>query len=162
MKNKIQQLSVLGFMCVGQILFAQNTTTTTGGNATGAGGSVSYTVGQVAYTTKTATNGSVAEGVQQPYEISVVNGINESLAADFNLLVYPNPTSDFIVLTVDNVKYPNLNFQLFDINGKLIDSKQIKNSEIQIPMTELAAAAYFLKILNNTNKEITTFKIVKN
>jgi hypothetical protein len=42
-----------------------------GGEATGSGGSVSYSVGQVVYTTNTGINGSVAQGVQQPYEFQM-------------------------------------------------------------------------------------------
>ena len=44
---------------------AQDAIPATGGDATGSGGSASYTVGQIGYTTNTGTNGSVAEGVQQ-------------------------------------------------------------------------------------------------
>ena len=35
-------------------------------------------VGQVVYITSTGINGSVAQGVQQPYEISVITGVNET------------------------------------------------------------------------------------
>ncbi|MFT7299094.1 MAG: hypothetical protein ACI9WO_001916 [Sphingobacteriales bacterium] len=45
-------------------LQAQETVPATGGEATGNGGSSSYTVGQVVYTTNTGTNGSVAQGSQ--------------------------------------------------------------------------------------------------
>ncbi|MFT6166260.1 MAG: hypothetical protein ACJASF_000946 [Vicingaceae bacterium] len=40
--------------------FCQESTIAAGGDATGAGGSSSYTAGQVVYTTATGTNGSVA------------------------------------------------------------------------------------------------------
>ena len=36
-----------------------------GGDATGSGGSVAYSVGQIVYTTSTGTTGSVAQGVEQ-------------------------------------------------------------------------------------------------
>ena len=52
-------------------LHAQENTTAAGGEATGSGGTASYSVGQVVYTTVTGTNGSVAQGVQHPYEISI-------------------------------------------------------------------------------------------
>jgi len=47
-----------GFVC------AQDSTNSSGGNATGSGGTVAYSVGQVVYTTNTGTNGSLAQGVQ--------------------------------------------------------------------------------------------------
>ncbi len=51
---------------------AQEVIPASGGNATGSGGSVSYSAGQVFYSIITGETGSVAEGVRQPYEISVV------------------------------------------------------------------------------------------
>jgi hypothetical protein len=47
----------------------QESIKTTVSNATGSEGSASYSIGQVVYQTHTGTNGSVAEGIQQPYEI---------------------------------------------------------------------------------------------
>ena len=55
------------------LLFGQQAVVTAGAEATGTGGTVSYSVGQVVYQTHAGTNGSVAEGVQQPYEISVLS-----------------------------------------------------------------------------------------
>ncbi len=46
---------------------AQEVISASGGNATGSGGSVSYSVGQLFFMTHTGADGSVAEGVQQPY-----------------------------------------------------------------------------------------------
>tara|TARA_B100000809_G_scaffold266457_1_gene329266 strand:- start:1285 stop:2031 length:747 start_codon:yes stop_codon:yes gene_type:complete len=55
-----------------EVLYAQESPTAAGGEATGAGATVSYSVGQVMYTYKTSSNFNVAEGVQQPYETSIV------------------------------------------------------------------------------------------
>ena len=77
-KNKSKPLALLvaGLLCAG-LTQAQESVNSTGGNATGSGGTVSYTIGQVGYTTNTGSNGSVAQGVQQAYEILTV-GINEN------------------------------------------------------------------------------------
>ncbi|NLF43456.1 MAG: T9SS C-terminal target domain-containing protein, partial [Bacteroidales bacterium] len=50
-------------------LSAQNSINTSGGNASSTDGNMSYSVGQVFYNTSQGTNGSIIEGVQQPYEI---------------------------------------------------------------------------------------------
>jgi hypothetical protein len=91
---------------------AQNTIPTSGGNANGSGGSVSYTVGQIVYTTNLGTNGSSAQGVQQPYEISVIAGIEEASTITLEVMVYPNPSTDFIKLIVLNYEIDNLKYQL--------------------------------------------------
>jgi hypothetical protein len=99
----------------------QNAIPASGGNASGSGGSASYSVGQVVYTTNVGTTGSVAQGVQQPYEISIVIGLEE--AKEINLMVsaYPNPTKEFLNLKVENYNFEKLSYQLFDIQGKLIE-----------------------------------------
>jgi len=84
-------------------LLAQQTVSSAGGNAaTGGGGTVSYTVGQVAYTTITnGVNGSVAQGVQQPYEISVVTALEEANDISLEFSVYPNPFTDYLILKIE-------------------------------------------------------------
>lgn len=70
MRNKKLKLSALLLLGLGLTgLQAQESVNATGGNASGSGGSASYSVGQVVYTTNTGTNGTVAQGVQQPFEI---------------------------------------------------------------------------------------------
>jgi len=142
-------------------LQAQEAIPATGGNASGSGGSVSYTMGQVLYTTNTGTNGSVAEGVQQPYEISVVVGIEQ--AKDIHLIctAYPNPTSDLLTLEVDLTDNENLFFQLYDMMGKLLVSKKLIDIKTTISMANLAPATYFLKVTDH-QKVVKTFKIIKN
>ena len=76
MKHK-KTITSVAFLLLGLGgLQAQQSPTATGGEATGTGGTASYSVGQVVYTTNTGTNGSMAQGVQQPYEISTTVGIN--------------------------------------------------------------------------------------
>ena len=48
-------------------LHAQESPTASGGEATGTGGTASYSVGQVVYTTNTDATGTVTQGVQQAY-----------------------------------------------------------------------------------------------
>jgi len=139
---------------------AQQETTATGGNASGSGGTVAYSVGQIVYTTNTGTNGSVAQGVQQPYEISIVLEIKEHQIS-LVMQVYPNPTTDYLTLNVGNFELSTLNYQLFDITGKLIESKKISSTIETIRMDNLSSATYLLKVVNN-NKEVKTFKIIKN
>ncbi len=148
---------LLGFGLTAQ---AQQATTATGGDATGSGGSVAYSVGQIVYTTHTGTKGSVAQGVQQPYEISVVLGIENSLI-DLDITAYPNPTTHFLTLNIGNALSETLHFQLCDLGGKIIERRKISNRTETINMENLATATYFLKV-SNANNEIKIFKIIKN
>ena len=135
-----------------------------GGNASGSGGSVSYSVGQVFYTTVSGASASVSEGVQQPYEISVFTGLKDNAAIDLTHAVYPNPTGGKLTLKMDATTMPDIKsmiYQLYDVNGKLIRSDQLKEKETSIEMSDLTSSSYFLRILKN-KKVIKTFKIIKN
>jgi hypothetical protein len=114
-KIKIVVLFLLGFgLLTAQ---AQQVTTATGGDASGSGGTVAYSVGQIVYTTNTGTNGSVAQGVQQSYIISIVLGIEDN-SIKLELTAYPNPTTNFLTLNVGNAELSTLRFQLYDIEEK--------------------------------------------
>ena len=139
---------------------AQQGFTAAGGGASGSGGNAAYSVGQIVYTTNTGAGGSVAQGVQQPYEISIVLGL-EDHQISLNMKVYPNPTSDFLILNVGNFELSTLNFELFDVSGKLLESKKITSITETISMENLPSSTYFLKITSN-NEEVKTFKIIKN
>lgn len=82
-------------------LRAQDAVPMSGGNASGSGGSACYSVGLVVYTTNTGTNGSVAQGVQQPFEISVVSGIEDAKEITLQYSVYPNPATNYLILKIE-------------------------------------------------------------
>jgi len=163
MKYKKKLLTIVMLLGLGGLsnLQAQEATTTAGGEASGSGGSASYTIGQVVYTTSTGTNGSVAQGVQQPYEISVVTGIPEATDINLSVSAYPNPTIDYLTVKVENYETANLQYMVFDINGKLLQTIKATGGETQIQTSELVPANYFIKVLDN-KKEIKVFKIIKN
>jgi hypothetical protein len=159
-KLKLSVLLLLGFVLGG--LHAQEVIPASGGNASGSGGSVSYSVGQLVYTTNTGSNGySVAEGVQQPYEISVITGLEEAKGINLTCTAYPNPATDLLTLKVENYDYENLSYQLYDMNGNLFESKKLIDKKTSITMAKLVPGTYFLKVISN-QKEAKTFKIIKN
>jgi|DEB19_MinimDraft_2_1074335.scaffolds.fasta_scaffold25682_2 hypothetical protein len=140
---------------------AQQSSNTSGGNATGAGGTVSYSVGQMNYTTNTGTSGSVSQGVQQPFEIYAVTSVDDAKDLNINLSAFPNPTFDFLTLKIESAVSKNLSYLLFDINGKLLVTQKLDGTETKIAMNNYAAATYFIKITENNNI-LKTFKIIKN
>jgi len=142
------------------ILIAQEAIQSAGGDATGSGGSMSYSIGQMVYSTNTDTNGSVAEGGQQPYEISVVVGIEQSKDINLRCTAYPNPAQDILFLEVQIADIDNYSFQLYDMMGKLLVGKELTDISTTISMANLAPAIYFLKVSNN-HKVVKTFKIIK-
>ena len=139
---------------------AQQSSNSAGGDATGNGGSVAYSVGQIVYTTHTGSTGSVAQGVQQAYVISSV-GINES-ELNSSLSLFPNPIVDNLTLQISDFNKEKLSYLLFDTEGKLLTNGQVIAKLTQINTASLPPATYFIKVLNQENKQVESFKIIKN
>jgi hypothetical protein len=150
--------AVFMFIGVGG-LHAQQTVPASGGDAVGSGGSSSYTVGQVVYTTNTGANGSVAQGIQQPYEISTLVGL-EVTEINLEHTAYPNPTNNVIHLSIGNYENEKLSYQLYDIQGRLLVGKPVKENLTSIVLQDFSGSSYLLNVLDN-NQLIKTFRIIK-
>ena len=141
------------------IAFGQETIPATGSDATGSGGTVSYTVGQVVYTTNTGTNASMAQGVQQPYEIYSV-GIEEA-PADISLSTFPNPTQGLLTLEFDDYANQAMDYQIVDLHGKIMLTERINSAHTQIDLSAFVQGTYFIKVIKDA-KSVKTYKIIKN
>ncbi|MGM0566675.1 MAG: T9SS type A sorting domain-containing protein [Bacteroidota bacterium] len=182
MRHKRLKLSAVILLVLGLTgLHAQESVNASGGDASGSGGSIGYSVGQVVYTANSGTTGSAAEGVQQPYEISVLTGLEEAKGISLSLMAYPNPTTDNITLVFDNsVKtsydLSQLSYQLYDMNGKLLQNEKITGNQTSVDMSNLIPATYFVKVIHENRgvhhvkynevvatqfNVVKTFKIIK-
>lgn len=141
---------------------AQVAISAAGGNISGSGGSVSYTVGQVAHLYLTGTNGTVAQGVQQPFEIFLVTDINQATGISLSFQVYPNPVQDFLKLKIQDPDTGNLIWKLFDASGRLIGTDLVSGTETLIPMTGYARGAYLFSVVNKNDFLFATYQIIKN
>lgn len=135
--------------------FSQQNTVSSGGEASGTGGTVSYSIGQIDYSNNQGATGSVNQGVQQPYEFYLL-GIGSELTIDVSL--FPNPTNEFIILQLENFEN-DMMYVLSDMNGKIVARDHIKASETHIDMRTLATGQYNLQVASNTTNQ--TVKIIK-
>jgi len=151
------QIMFLG-MFVSLFGTAQQNTVATGGNASSAGGSVSYSIGQIDYESSSNANGTISQGVQQPFEIYPL-AVDE-LFSSLEINLFPNPTSDFIHLTIGDLSN-SLSYQLTDASGRLIQSSPISDQITQIDLQGLSTASYFLNIFVG-DKPAKSYTIIKN
>ena len=142
------------------MLSAQDIVSVSGGEASGIGGSFSYTVGQVFYSTIIVSTGSVSQGLQQSIELFTLSN-SELTSLTLKAVTYPNPTSDYLVLAISDGNITNLTYVLYDINGRALAQGKCIQSNTQIDMQSLAIGTYVLKV-NKNSQEIKTFKIIKN
>lgn len=142
------------------VVFSQSNTVTTGKTATGATGSATYSIGQIDYQTNSGSSGTISQGIQQAFEI-VTLSTNDIPQIQLVATVYPNPTVQDITLTIKEYDLTNLEYTLFDLQGRIISNGKITQNETQIEMGHLSSANYFLKV-SQANKDLKTFKIIKN
>lgn len=143
-------------------LNAQSDFSATGTDAFGSDlSSVSYTVGQVAFSNFTNPQGwHTTEGVQQPYD-EIIIGTNEVVGIKLTCRIYPNPAIDVLVLSVDNTQQgETLLYTLYDLQGRILATNAVVLPETLISIGHLPAAPYFISIKStNTAQTFTLLKI---
>jgi hypothetical protein len=137
-------------------IFAQQATVTSGGNATGTGGSFSYSIGQVCNASN--NEGTILEGVQQPYEIYAVS-VEESLF-ELELNLYPNPTTNELTIEIPNFK-AGLTATIYDSKGLLLDSVKLSSSRTSISANHWAASTYYIHVAGESGNS-AKYKLIKN
>jgi len=117
MKLILSLIILLGITISG--IYAQEAIPTSGGDASSNKGSVSYSVGQIVYSSNTATNGTVTQGVQQAYEIYVTTGIEET-GINLSVLAYPNPVINYLKLKLESKKIRKFELSTLQHSGKTL------------------------------------------
>lgn len=158
MKNTLFALSLLS-VGISMRVTAQSTQNSSGDNASGSSGSITYSVGQTFYEPVSSSSGSVAPGVQQSYEITETlgSGISE---INLSLKIHPNPTPDILYLKVGFNDYKKYRYELYDNSGKILQSKPVNDSQVSIAMASYPSAVYYLKITKD-GKAVKIFKVLK-
>jgi hypothetical protein len=137
---------------------SQSGTIASGGNASNESGSVSYSVGQVFYLSHESTEGIIHEGLQQPYEIFSVD--IQDVTTEFEITLYPNPANTHLTIKTLDFQPNKLSYQLYSLNGQLIDMKEIINEETFLDVDQLNPSSYIIQVLKD-NKIIKSFKLIK-
>ena len=73
---------------------------------------------------------------------------------------YPNPTSSIIKLDIGTSDSHGFSYQLYDMNGKVLQTAYITQTITPVNMEALKAATYIIKVFNN-QLEITSVVIIK-
>lgn len=140
------------------LMKAQTAILATGTTASGASGSVSSSVGQIAYLQK-GSNLQIMEGVQQSYEI-IALAVQDTSENGKNIQLYPNPVRDFLNVDFGDKNFQDSRYVLFDSQGKLIKKGNLVQQKTELDMAILPASVYIIQIFQK-DKNIKTFKIIK-
>lgn len=144
--------------------FCQSAFPTMGGDISGNGGSLSYTVGQLAvsFDKQRSTNAeyvklSLFEGVQQTYSVTElsIDGVAQ-IAVKVNIA--PNPTTDKIKVMLES-PVDNLYFELYTMSGNLLQKDKFSGAEQIVDMSSLPSGSYLLRVV--AEKMENNYRIIK-
>ncbi len=153
-----------GFHAVCLLIFiigntqAQNAFVASGGDGSDGTVVISYTIGQNIFNSVSESTVDVLQGIQQAFEVSTLSVDDNILNVE--LLAYPNPTTDYLTLTVQDFKDKNLRYSVYNLKGVLLKTKPLEDETNRIDFKSFPQGVYALKIALN-NKQIKVFRIIK-
>lgn len=156
----IQHLFLIQFLLLASCVHSQRGPVAGGGDGNGAGGSVSFSLGQVDYMTVSGGGAVVMAGLQQPHELFIILGIDDG-EARFDFSVYPNPTAEIVRLDLGGRASKQLRVELSDVHGKVLLRQALCADETTISLADFAQATYFLAVVQGETI-LQSFKIIKN
>ncbi len=116
-----------------------------------------WSIGECVTATFVSPDFLITQGFHQnSYQIMSI----EDLCVDIKIKVYPNPTTNFVTLKVENSKTGNMQYTLTSVYGKTLEMKEITKNQERINFSDFTIGTYFISISEN-NKLIKTFKIIK-
>lgn len=118
-------------------------------------GSISFTIGEPIIETVGNEHHIITQGFQQSTR-EITTGFDD--LSDLSINVFPNPTTDIINIELSEQR--SLEYQLFDLNGVLLQEDKISWIQTTISLVNYAPSVYILKLGEN-NVGSKTFQIVK-
>jgi len=132
-------------------------------NSTSAGVSMSWTLGEVAYTTLSSTEYILTQGFQQgnlfPTDVEKPESPNSDIK------IYPNPASVefFIKINSPTLKGKSI-AEVYDITGRKVITKELnleENEPYRISILDLKAGIYMIRVTVESTKAVQLFKLIK-
>ena len=108
--------------------------------------------------TDTATNCEILKFVDQEVAASTLNVDNFSVLNSFKM--YPNPVDNELNFDFNNTVVEDFNVKIYDLNGRLILSKDINETDSTIDVNNVSQGVYLVK-LTNRNSFVTKKLIVE-
>lgn len=122
-----------------------------GGSGQTAQVSLAWTIGEPVTATVSNGTSTLTQGFQQP-TLLIATAQNEQNDL-LSLLVYPNPTADYVTLKLDQSNQTLYNFRVFDSAGKLVNEGKANATNPNISFQGLASGQYTVSLLNSNSKQ---------
>jgi hypothetical protein len=139
--------------------YGQDVISTNGGSCKSAAFQLDYTIGEPVIETLSSSSNTLTQGFQQSNLI--VTAIDQIAIGAIDLKLYPNPVVDELMLETCNLSQEKLLLKLFDISGKLILQKNLKQTVEKIDMQAYRKGNYLLIVYTGNEIPLQSFKVIK-
>jgi len=160
--NKKLFILLSGILFCGSVVFCQtiqnSVISSAGGSASSGNVMMDYTLGEIVVETFSAGGNTLTQGFHQT-NLSLVAIENVDLFAEIS--IYPNPTSELVNIDIPQ-NYNEIDINMYDVTGKLIKNELNANGKVTFDVSALATGTYYLQVINPKNKQLKTFKLIKN
>lgn len=112
--------------------------------------SLDWTIGESVTSTVSDGQSTLTQGFQQP-TLQIATTQNEKNDLAF-MLVYPNPTADFVTLKISQSDQRLFNYKVHDVAGKLVIEGKASTHYPNISFQGLASGQYTLSLIDNELK----------
>ncbi len=138
---------------------AQQVVLAAGSDAVGSNGSVTWSVGQTAFSSLVTEDFSILEGVQQPFEFQYHIGVFDPQIA-LKYQAFPNPFDGIITLCIDHHTLAGYRYELRDMKATLLASEIVRQKDTPISMEKNSSSIYLLTIFRDDHP-VQTIRIIK-
>lgn len=154
---RLRNILFVFLWCCVSIVYPQMSLNAGGADASGASGSVSFSIGEPFFMEHESGGFFLSEGIQQSYSYPFVDipsaGILQSL------VFYPNPVDKILnVLLPDDFSGEFL-LRLFDISGQFYKSMILQSGLNSLDVSDLNSGQYIVRVKDGD--AIYSFKVVK-
>ncbi|MDB4648889.1 T9SS type A sorting domain-containing protein [Crocinitomicaceae bacterium] len=126
-------------------------------------GSLTFVLGEVVLLSATDTdNNTINSGFTSgsTITISTVATVDNSL---LDVQLYPNPTSNLITVSIQDINLPEITVEVLDMTGRVINSGRYKglSNKIGINSSAWENGKYILHLKNMNKEVIGSYQIIK-
>ncbi len=128
-----------------------------------AGVSLSWTLGEVAYTTLTSTDYIITQGFQQGNLFST--DVEKPNLPNSDIKIYPNPATVEVYIAISTSNLRGIaTVDFYDITGRNVNSTVVTledNAPSRLSVVDLKSGIYLIRVTQENTKTSNVFKLVK-
>jgi len=89
---------------------------------------------------------------------NLITAVKENISDDFSFSLFPNPTSDFVNVNINNKNITKFKLNIYNLMGTLVITKRFRHNYNQINIENLNSGVYIIEV--NINGSVKKQKLI--